>query len=79
MTTLLKRAVAEIEKLPIEDQDAIASRLLAEVEDERAWAARFASTTNEQWDRLAAEVRRDVATGGTRTLEEAFPPEETPR
>ncbi len=79
MTNLLKRAVAEIEKLPIEDQDAIASRLLAEVEDERAWAARFASTTNEQWDRLAAEVRRDVATGGTRTLEEAFPPEETPR
>jgi len=54
MTTLLQRAVAEIEKLPIEDQDAIASRLLAEVEDERAWVARFAATTDEQWDRLVA-------------------------
>ena len=35
MTTLLQRAVAEVEKLPAEDQDAIAVRLLAEVEDER--------------------------------------------
>lgn len=79
MTTLLQRAVAEVENPPIEDQDAIAARLLAEVEDERAWAARFAATTDEQWDRLAAEVRRDVATRGTHPLEEAFPPEETPR
>jgi len=79
MTTLLQRAVAEVEKLPIEDQDAIAARLLAEVEDERAWAARFAATTDEQWDRLAAEVRRDVATGKTRPPEEAFPSKETPR
>lgn len=75
MTTLLQRAVAEIEKLPIEDQDAIASRLLAEVEDERAWASRFAATTGDQWDRLAAKVRRDAATEGTRPLDEAFPPE----
>lgn len=75
MTTLLQRAVAEIEKLPIEDQNAIASRLLAEIEDERAWAARFAATTHDQWDRLAAEARRDAATRGTRPLKEAFPPE----
>ncbi len=79
MTTLLQRAVAAVEKLPIEDQDAIASRLLAEVEDEREWAARFAATTDEQWDRIVAEVRRDVATGGTRPLDEVFPPDGTPR
>jgi hypothetical protein len=79
MTTLFQRAVAEVEKLPIEDQDAIASRLLAEVEDERAWATRFAATTEEQWDCLVAEVRRDVAARGTRPLEEAFPPEGAPR
>ena len=79
MTTLLQRAVAEVEKLPIEDQDAIASRLLAEVEDERRWAARFAATTDDQWDRIVAEVRRDVATGGTRPLDEAFPLDEAPQ
>lgn len=79
MTTLLQRAVAEVEKLPVEDQDAIASRLLAEVEDEREWAARFASTTDAQWDLIVAEVRREVATGGTFLLDEAFPPDEDPR
>ena len=79
MTTLLQRAIAEAEKLPVEDQDAIASRLLAEVEDERGWAARFAATTDDQWDRIVAEVRRDVATGGTRPFDEVFPPDEPSR
>jgi hypothetical protein len=74
MTTLLQRAIAEAEKLPAEDQDAIASRLLAEVEDERQWSARFAATTDQHWDRLVAEVRRDIAAGGTRPLDEVFPP-----
>jgi hypothetical protein len=79
MTTLLQRAFAEAEKLPPEDQDAIASRLLAEVEDERQWNARFAATTDDQWDRLVAEVRREVAAEGTRPLDEVFPPDEPPR
>jgi hypothetical protein len=77
MTTLLQRAIAEAEKLPAEDQDAIASRLLAEIEDERRWNDRFAATTDDQWERLVAEVRRDIATGGTRPLDEAFPPDGT--
>ena len=56
MTRRLQRAIAEAEKLPAEDQDAIVTRLLAEVEDERQWTARFASTTDSQWDCLVAEV-----------------------
>jgi hypothetical protein len=79
MTTLLQRAVAEVEKLPAEDQDAIAARLLAEVDDERQWDTRFASTTDDQWDRLAAEVRREVAAGGTLPLDDVFPPDESLR
>lgn len=77
MTTLLRKAVAEVEKLPIEDQDAIALRLMAEVEDERAWSARFSATTDDQWDRMVAEVRHDIVTNGTRPLGELFPPDET--
>ena len=73
MTTLLRQALAEAEKLPSQDQDAIASRLLAEVEDERRWAASFAATTDDQWDHLVAEVRRDVESRGTRPLDEVFP------
>jgi hypothetical protein len=79
MTTLLQRAVAEVEKLPPEDQDAIAARLLAEVDDERQWDTRFASTTDDQWDRLVAEVRRDVAEGGTLPIDDVFPPDESHR
>ena len=75
MTALLQRAIGALEQLPTEDQDAIASRLLAEVEDERQWSAQFAATTDDQWDRLVAEVRREVAAGGTRPLDEVFPPE----
>jgi hypothetical protein len=72
MTSLLRQALAEAEKLPAEDQDAIASRLLEEVEDERRWVARFAATTDDQWDKMVAELRRDVATNGTRPLGEVF-------
>jgi hypothetical protein len=79
MTTLLQRAVAEVEKLPAQDQDAIAARLLAEVEDERQWDQRFAATTDDQWDRLVAKVRRDVAEHGTLPLDEAFPRNDSPQ
>ena len=65
MTSLLREAIAEAETLADDDQGAIACRLLAEVEDERQWAARFSATTDDQWDRMVAEVRRDVATRGT--------------
>jgi hypothetical protein len=75
MTELLRRAVAEVEKLPAKEQDAIAARLLAEIEDERQWDERFASTTDDQWDRLVAGVRREVAEGGTVPLDDVFPPD----
>jgi len=79
MTSLLKRALAEVETLSAEDQDALASRWLAEVEDERQWAVRFAATTDDHWDKMIAEVRRDIATRGTRPLDEIFPTEDPVR
>jgi hypothetical protein len=75
MTELLQRVIAELEKLPEDEQDAIATRLLAELEDERAWKVRFESTTNEQWDRLAQMVRQEIVTGDTTPLDEVFPPQ----
>jgi len=74
MTSLLQRVIAEIEKLPAEEQDAIAKRILADLADEQAWAARFHATTDEQWDRLADAVRRDIAAGDTVPLDDVFPP-----
>ena len=60
MTELLRQVVAEIEKLPAEQQDAIATRLLAELKDEEAWEKRFGATTNQQWDKLAQMVRQEI-------------------
>jgi len=63
MTRLLERAIAEIGKLPEDAQDAIAASLLADLADEQRWAARFAATTDGQWDRMAEMVRQEVAAG----------------
>lgn len=65
MTELLQQAIAEVSKLSEEQQDAIAARLLAELEDEQAWQARFEATTDTQWDNLAAMVRQDIESDTT--------------
>ena len=41
MTELLEQAITEIRKLPAEEQDAIASRILVELADEQEWTSRF--------------------------------------
>lgn len=74
MTKLLQQAIAKIEKLAEAEQDAIAERLLAELEDEQAWVARFEATTDDQWDCLARAVQQEIAAGDTTPLDEIFPP-----
>ncbi len=73
MTELLRQVISEIQKLPADQQDAIASRLMAELKDEQRWTEQFESTTDEQWDRLADMVRQDIAKGDTSPLDEVFP------
>lgn len=73
MTELLQQVIAALKKLPADQQDAIASRLLAELKDEQQWVEQFKSTTDDQWDRLADLVRQDIATGETMPLDEVFP------
>ncbi len=72
MTEALQQVIAEIEKLPADVQDAIAAWLLAELQDEKKWRDHFAATTDEQWERMAAMVRKEIASGDTLPLEEAF-------
>ncbi len=73
MTELLQQAISQIEKLSAAQQDAIATRILAELQDEQKWEACFAQTTDEQWDRMAAMVRQEIASGETVTLDTVFP------
>jgi len=77
MTELLERAFTEVGKLPAEDQDAIALRILAELTDDREWASRFSATTEDQWQRLAALARQEVAAGDTEPLERILSPDDS--
>jgi len=73
MTRLLEQAITEIGKLPAEEQDAIASRILAELADEQEWTTRFNATTDKQWDRLSGLARQEISAGDTDPLDAVFP------
>ncbi len=58
MTQLLE-ALACVAQLPAEQQDAIASIILEELEDEQRWDAAFAAS-QEKLGKLAGKVRGDI-------------------
>jgi hypothetical protein len=62
MSQLLDKALAEVQKLPESDQDAIAAIILEELADERKWDEAFARS-QDQLGRLADLVRQDIAAG----------------
>jgi hypothetical protein len=72
-TALLQKAISEIEKLPADQQDSIAARLLAEINDEQGWSDRFNATTDQQWDRLAQLVDQEIDSGYTTSLDDLLP------
>ncbi len=69
MTKLLEEALKKISSLPQEEQDAIASQILAELEDEAAWAERFAASGS-KLRRLADEALAEHRKGKTRPLDD---------
>jgi len=68
MTHLLEQAIAELSRLSDEKQDAIASLILAELEDEKQWEAAF-QESEEQLKRVADKVRADIRAGRTRKMD----------
>jgi hypothetical protein len=54
----------------------IASRFLAESQDEQQWETRFAATTDDQRAQMAEMVRQEIARGETAPLDEVFPPQQ---
>ena len=75
MTPLLEHAVAEAACRSDAEQDAIAARILAEIDDERAWDRAFDATTDAQWDRLAALARSGIGTPGSVSLNALIDPD----
>ena len=69
MTKLLEKALEKIFILPQQEQDAIASQILAELEGEGAWATRFARQ-EDTLRRLADEALAEHRRGETHPLDD---------
>lgn len=68
MTELLEQAIALMQALPEEEQDAIASVILAEIEDEQHWDESF-SRSPDTLAKLAASAMTEYHAGQTQKLD----------
>ena len=69
MSDRLKLAFKEASKLPQEEQDRFDAFLLAELQDEREWNARF-EVTQDVLSMLAKEARSEYEAGQTKSLDD---------
>ena len=69
MTELLKKAFDAVSKLPPETQDAIAARMLTELEDESRWDEAFARS-HDKLAQMADEAIEELRAGKTVPLED---------
>jgi hypothetical protein len=68
MTSLLEKALEKVGSLPREEQDAIASEILASLADEEAWKKRFAAK-RDVISRMAREALEEDDRGETLPLD----------
>ena len=72
MTELLRDVFSQLQQLPDDQQDAIASRLLIELNDDLRWEKNFAKTSDAQWEKMASMVRQEISMGETIPLNDVF-------
>ena len=68
VTELLERAIARLQTLPESEQNAIASIILEEIEDERLWDESFSRSPNVLAE-LAASAMAEYHAGETQELD----------
>lgn len=68
MTELLEQAIARLKALPTDKQDAIATLILEELEDDRRWDESFARSPD-LLAKLAAEAMAEYRAGKTQELD----------
>ena len=69
MLTPLEQALEKVVALPPDEQDAIASQILASLSDEEAWKKRFAGK-RDVIRRMATEALEEDERGETRPLDD---------
>lgn len=68
MTELLERAIARLKTLPSSEQDAIATMILEELEDEHRWDESF-TRSPDLLTKLAAQAMAEYHAGKTQELD----------
>ena len=68
MSTVLETALAEVAKLPPDEQDALATLLLDEMHSEQRWSKAFAES-QPLLKKLAADALAEHRAGKTRPLD----------
>jgi hypothetical protein len=71
MTTVLEAALAEVAKLPPEEQDALGVLLMDEIKSEQRWSGSLASSQN-LLKSLAAEALAEHHAGKTKPLDDSL-------
>ena len=69
MSKLLEQALQKVVALPQDEQDAIASQILASLADEEAWKKRFAEK-RDLIRRMAQEALQEDERGETQSLDD---------
>jgi hypothetical protein len=69
MSALLEKALEKVNALPPDEQDAIASQILASLADEESWKRRFAEK-REVIRRMAREALQEDERGETLALDD---------
>jgi DNA phosphorothioation-dependent restriction protein DptG len=70
MTKLLEKAFQEAQKLPETEHDALAARLLEELESDRRWDELFSRPESKRsLETLADEIRAEIKAGRTSPLD----------
>lgn len=68
MTELLEQAIARLKTLPSNDQNAIATMILEEIEDDQRWDESFARSSD-LLAKLATEAMAEYRAGKTQELD----------
>jgi hypothetical protein len=68
MTKMLQKALEEASRLPPDEQDALAARILEEIDSERRWDELFSKSPH-VLEKLAEEAKAELRAGLTEPLD----------
>ncbi len=63
MTQLMQKVIQRLSEVPEEMQDETAATVLEALDDDAQWDPLLSETTEDQWHKMADDVRADIKAG----------------